>query len=495
MGLSIARDSFEPREYQQFVDKVRLDLEVLQQLLQRDGFGDGPASIGAEVEFYIVDSRGRVQPINTEIQAGLDDPQLTVELNRFNLEYNLSPQDFRGTPFGNTERELQQAISRINRVAAPMDGKLVSIGILPTLRRKNFNLRMMTDMPRYHALANYLRELRGGPFDINIRGRDRLDLQADDVTLEGANTSHQLHWRVPTRRFAEFYNAVQLVTPVVLALAANSPTLFQKRLWDETRVALFKQSIDSRAPHQKAWRHPPRVYFGNGWLHHAWEAFAAALALYPPIIPQLGEEDPQQVLAEGGTPELAEMKLHHGTTWPWNRAVYDHHDGGHLRIEMRALPAGPTPVDMSANGLFMIGASLALVNHMQHIASVMPFAYAEHNFYRAARLGLDADLIWPGPSHFELLDLPVTEIAQRLLPMAEDALSRTGLDASELQRLFSVLRGRLETGMSGARWQRRTVARLRRQYDKRESYRRMLEIYMTNSDGGKPLHEWSLDVD
>ncbi len=494
MGLLITNETFQAQDYQDFMARVRLELEVLQALLQREGFGEGPSSIGAEVEFYIVGDKGRVRPINTAISEQLNDPLLTVELNRFNLEYNLSPQPFAGAPFLASEIELQQAVNNINAVAAPMGGKLVSIGILPTLKQEDFRLEMMTDTPRYRVLAKSLREQRGGPFRIDISGEDSMHLETDEVTLEGANTSYQLHWRVPAERFADYYNAVQLITPLALALGANSPGLFQKNLWDETRVALFTQSIDSRSPNQKAWRHPPRVYFGNGWLRHAWEAFAVAPTLYSPLIPIVGDERPWEVFGEGGVPELAALKLHHGTTWPWNRAVYDEHDNGHLRIEMRALPAGPTPIDMSANGLFLIGAAMAMLDDIEHIASVMPFHYAEHNFYRAAKNGLDAELIWPGDGYFEMLDQPVADIIAQLLPPAEEALAHSGLAQTEVSRLFDVLRGRLACRMSGARWQRDIVQKLRKNASVNDAYTAMLERYMANSDSGLPLHEWSVEI-
>jgi len=221
VGLSIKNSEFTAEEFEQFAAKVRTDLTALTRLLDRPGFGEGESSIGAEVEFYIVNPDLRVQPINTEIAASVQDPQLTVELNRFNLEYNLSPQAFRGDPFARTEQELLAAIRRINRHAAPLGGELVPIGILPTLRQSDMGAKVMTDEPRYHVLSNALLKQRGEPFSIHIGGNDVIDLEADDVTMEGANTSFQLHWRVPAHRFADYFNAVQLVTPIVLALASN----------------------------------------------------------------------------------------------------------------------------------------------------------------------------------------------------------------------------------------------------------------------------------
>ena len=492
MGLSIKTTEFAPEEFERFAAKVRTDLKALTRLLNRPGFGEGASSIGAEVEFYIVNPALRVQPINTEIAARVQDPQLTVELNRFNLEYNLSPQAFKGSPFARTEQELLSAIQRINQHAASLDGELVPIGILPTLRQSDMGAKAMTDEPRYHALSKALIQQRGEPFSIHIGGNDVINLEADDVYMEGANTSFQLHWRVPAHRFADYFNAVQLVTPVVLALASNSPSLFGHHLWGETRIALFKQSIDSRSPNHKTWRHPPRVYYGNGWTRSAWELFAASASLYPPIIPLMSEEDPMAVIDRGDVPKLAELRLHQGTTWPWNRAIYDHTEGGHLRIEIRSMPAGPTAADMCANGLFIIGAALAVLDDIHHLTSILPFHYTEHNFYRAAKYGVGAEIIWPHKNQVQLQDTPLLNVARDLLPRARDALAQTAVDESEIHRLLGIIEGRIETAMSGARWQRQITESLFKSLSPDEAFQTMLSLYMANQKTNTPLHEWTL---
>ncbi|OJS99520.1 hypothetical protein [Marinobacter nauticus] len=492
MGLSIEQSEFTAEEFDRFAAKVRTDLTALTRLLDRPGFGEGEPSIGAEVEFYIVNPDLRVQPINTEIATSVQDPQLTVELNRFNLEYNLSPQAFKGAPFARTEQELLKAMRRINQHAAPLNGELVPIGILPTLRQSDMGAKVMTDEPRYHALSNALIQQRGEPFSIHIGGNDVIDLEADDVTMEGATTSFQLHWRVPAHRFADYFNAVQLVTPIALALASNSPSLFGHHLWDETRIALFKQSVDSRSPNHRTWKHPPRVYYGNGWARSAWELFAASASLYPPILPLMSEEDPMTVIDRGEVPELAELRLHHGTTWPWNRAIFDHTDGGHLRIEIRSMPAGPTAVDMCANGLFVIGAALAVLEDIRHLTSILPFHYTEHNFYRAAKYGVGADIIWPHKDQVQLQDTPLLNVARDLQPRAREALLRTAVDEAEIQRLLGVIEGRIQTRMTGARWQRQVTESFFRSQTTDESFKSMLSVYMANQKTNTPVHEWTL---
>ncbi len=492
MGLSIKQSEFTAEDFDRFAAKVRTDLTALTRLLNRPGFGEGKSSIGAEVEFYIVNPDLRVQPINTELAARVQDPQLTVELNRFNLEYNLSPQVFKGAPFARTEQELLAAMQRINQHAAPLNGELVPIGILPTLRQSDMGAKAMTDEPRYHALSNALIQQRGEPFSIHIGGNDVINLEADDVTLEGATTSFQLHWRVPAHRFADYFNAVQLVTPIALALASNSPSLFGHHLWDETRIALFKQSVDSRSPNHRTWKHPPRVYYGNGWARSAWELFAASASLYPPILPLMSEEDPMAVIDRGEVPELTELRLHHGTTWPWNRAIFDHTDGGHLRIEIRSMPAGPTAVDMCANGLFVIGAALAVLEDIRHLTSILPFHYTEHNFYRAAKYGIGADIIWPHKDQVQLQDTPLLNVARDLLPRAREALQQTAVDEAEIHRLLGIIEGRIRTRMTGARWQRQVTESFFRTQAPDEAFKSMLSLYMANQKTNTPLHEWTL---
>jgi len=493
MGMDITQDCFTAGDYDRFNSKLRDNLRALQQLLAQPDFGTGEDSLGAELEFYLVDEAGNPAPCNQAILARAGNPQLTPELNRFNLEYNLTPQPFRGSPFQQFERELQRVMQQTNAVAAELGAQLLPIGILPTATLQQFGHSMMTDLPRYRAMDKALRQLRGAPFEVHIDGKPPLDLRWDDVTLEGANTSFQLHWRLPPARFANSFNAVQLVTPIALALAANSPLLFGHELWQETRIALFKQSIDCRDENHAQRKYPPRVYFGNGWLQQgALELFASTVALFPPIMPVLHEDDPLQQLAAGELPQLHELKLHQGSTWPWNRAIYDHQAGGHVRMEMRALPAGPSLEDMSASAAFLLGCALALRDSMPQRINLLPFRFAEHNFYRAAQAGLDASIMWPSSSQIKVVEYPLLELAQRLLPMASDALQQAGMDSTEVTRLLDNIQTRIEQRCNGASWQLRTLHALQRDGLSAEAARyAMLQRYRDNFYQHKPVSQWS----
>ena len=493
MGIEIGQDTFSQQDFDRFNDKIRANLHALQQLLDQPGFGIGADSLGAELEFYLVDKQGDPCPCNEAILKTAGNPQLTPELNRFNLEYNLNPHPFKGAPFKAFEQELQQAIADTNRIAAQQGAQLLPIGILPTVTLAQFGHQMMTDQPRYRAMDNALRRMRGAPFEVHIDGKPPLNLTWDDVTLEGANTSFQLHWRLNPDQFADSFNAVQLVTPIALALAANSPLLFGHELWQETRIALFKQSIDCRDENHAQRKYPPRVYFGNGWLRQgALELFASTVALFPPIMPVLHEEDPLQRLAQGELPQLHELKLHQGSTWPWNRAIYDHHDGGHVRMEIRALPAGPSLQDMSATGAFLLGSAIALRDSMPDRTNLLPFKFAEHNFYRAAQHGLDAVMLWPSSSQIKVVEYEVLELARRLVPMAEDALQQAGMAHSEAKRLMDNIRDRIQARTNGAQWQLSILHQLQaRGLNPEDATHQMLEHYRQHFYSQQSVSQWS----
>lgn len=370
MGLEISKDVFDESEFEAFQRKLEVDLAALGSLLDRPGFGEGAATIGAEVELNLMDDRARPAPVNHRLLQRLPDPRLSLEINRYNVEVNARPLPLVGASLAALETELRDALTKVRGAARDLGARVVPIGILPTLRETDLGAAVMTDGHRYRALSAGLRRLRHQPFLIDIQGEEELCVRAEDVTFEGANTSLQVHLRVTPGAFADTFNAAQLATAMVLACAGNSPFFLGRRLWRETRVALFRQAVDDRsnvAPDD--WR-PARVSFGHGWVRQgALELFAESVALHAPVLPVLGAEDPAAVLRAGGVPALSELRLHHGTIWHWNRAVFDDASGGHLRIEMRALPAGPTAADMTANAAFLLGLTLALAPRMRELTA------------------------------------------------------------------------------------------------------------------------------
>ncbi|MCV6604213.1 MAG: glutamate--cysteine ligase [Porticoccaceae bacterium] len=483
MGTGVADWSFTEQDFLAFQTRLDEQLEQLKQVIASPGFGSDPLQIGAELEMYLTDKNGDISLSNQNLLSSLDDPQFQPELNQYNLELNLSPFAIDKDPLGNLHREMQQKTARLETVAAEQGVDVVPIGILPTLRQEHLHKGLMTRLPRYHNLANHLYQQRGEDFDVNINGEDPLSVSFADISAEGANTSFQVHCMVPPDEFTRFFNGAQLSAPLVTAMAANSPIFLGHKLWDETRIALFKQSLDVRQRGQANWRQPTRVNFGLGWLRHSpWELFAEAVALYPVILPALNEQADDSAI-----PALKELSLHLGTIWSWHRPVYCHHGSGHIRLEFRAIPAGPTSMDMIANGAFAIGLAAGLVDVVDDLISSVPFRFAEYNFYRAAQSGLNSKILWPlkgrSPQETE-----VTRVVEELLPVAEQGLARLGISGGN--NYLAVIEERLQQRMTGARWQKKALDHFDANSNREAACHQMLQCYLQQCRSALPVAQW-----
>ena len=489
MSIAITRDTFSDADYARFGERLATQVAHLTRVCSRPGFGAGPASIGAELELPLVGSDWRPCPCNLAVLSDLADPRATVEIARFNLELNLTPVTAAGAPFTVLGDEITSLLRALGPIAAKHGARVVPVGILPSVLPSDVTHDAMTDLPRYRALERAVNRLRRGPAHLRIRGDDSLDITDHGVMMEGANTSFQVHLRVPADRFADTYNAAQLATTVAVAISGNSPVFLDHLLWDETRIAVFKQSVDARTSDDLAWHRPARVAFGHGWVRKgAPELFADAVRLHPPIFPVCDEthlDDP-----DADVPELAELRLHQGTVWRWNRAIYDPHVDGHLRIEYRALPGGPTIPDMMANAAFMLGLTIGLADDIDALLDGLPFNLAETSFYRAARDGVNAVLLWPAASGASPQERAVRELATALLPVAERGLIALGVDAEERNRCLSVIANRIDVGQTGARWQRSALHSLRRGHSRQNALTQLVSEYAARADTQQPVHTW-----
>jgi hypothetical protein len=490
MGREIERDHFDQADVDAFEERLRAGLAALGALLERPGFGAGPLSIGAELELALVDGEGRAAPLNEELLASLPPERWASELNRFNIEYCTRPAPLAGRPFTILGGELAGALDGIGAVAAERGSRAVAIGILPTLEPGDLGPGALTESHRFRALDAGLERFK--PTDLlQIEGPEPLSVTLEGISAEGANAALQLHLQVPPEDFARTFNAAQMATAPALALAVNSPTFLGHILWEETRVPLFHQAVDGHDGSATAFR-PYRVAFGHGWVRDgALELFEECVALHPPLIPISGDGDDLADVAEGRSPELAELRLHSGTTWRWNRPVYDPADGGHLRIEFRALPAGPTVPDMLANAAFLVGLTLAL-REETWMPVAFPFGGARRNFFQAALRGLDATLVWPSPRAPSPVARPAVDLARALIPRAREGLAGAGVDAGEVDDLLGIVDERLATRVTGARWQRETLRAHQRRMPRRRALAAMLERYLELADLGEPVHRWPM---
>ena len=496
MGQEIAREAFSQEDHARFRKRLEQGLEVLRRLVARPDFGVGPRSVGVELELSLIDARGAPLPVNQAVLQETLDPRFTFELNRFNLECNLHPTPLEGRPFAALQEQLSEALSELARAAAVHSGRIVSIGILPTLRAEHLRASAMTDSARYRVLAAALRRIRARPFALRIEGQDALAIDTEDITFEGAATSLQLHIRVSPGEFDAAFNAAQLATAPALAVACNSPIFLGRQLWEETRIALFRQAADDRTHAEQLQHAPPRVGFGERWIDGgAVELFESANA-YEVLLPQVGAEDPMEALRAGATPRLDELRLHQGTVWSWNRPVYDPAGRGHLRIELRALPAGPSVCDMLANMAFLVGLTYALKSSAHVWTRRLSFEAAEQNFYRAAQRGLEARLWWFGASdEAEPRLVPATVLVQELLPLARAGLESAGVEPSDSAPWLDIIRARCSSAQTGASWQRATLRALETQgLSRAAALAILLARYTEQVEADRPVHTWPIEA-
>lgn len=494
MGAPIDREAFDEAEYHEFARRLRAQLATLAELVGRPAFGIGPLTLGAELELFLVDDGGRPVCCNAEVVRRAAHPALSLEADRFDLECTTTPIELRGRPFTALREELVETTAVVRAAAAASGARPLAIGILPTLVATDLQAESLSDGARYRALSAALRRLRGEPFAMHIRGDEVLDVACEDVTFEGATASWQVHLRVPPAAFACTYNAALVATAPALAVAVNSPLFLGRRLWQETRVALFRQAVDERpGGDETPWR-PARVSFGHGWVREgAYELFARAVAMHPPVLPALTPEEHK--VPPGEAPALTELRLHLGTVWHWIRPVYDPRGGGHLRIEMRALPSGPTLDDMLGNTAFLVGLTLALAPRMDELLHRFTFGQARWSFYQAARHGLEAELLWPSEEPPSPRPARGAELVARLLPLARQGLVEAGVEAAEADARLAVVAARLPQGRTGARWQLDGLAALERGGEgmpRTAAVAALLARYARLAEEGIPVAAWPI---
>ncbi len=488
MGRDIQAIKISGEDRRRYRDKVRRSLDVFARMLRERMFEEDPSLIGQEIELNLVDSRGTPSMRNAAVLDAIADPAWATEVGQFNLEINVPPRRLDGDALADLEQEVRASLNAGDAKAREDGSRLVMIGILPTLGNHDLHLGTMSANDRYRVLNEQIFAARGEDMRISIDGPEQLLTHADSILPEAACTSVQLHVQVSPDAFASYWNAAQAIAGVQVALAANSPFLFGKQLWHETRITLFEQATDTRPDELKEQGVRPRVWFGERWITSVFDLFEENLRYFPALLPICEDEDPQAVLDRGGCPQLAEMSLHNGTIYRWNRPIYAAVDGKpHLRVENRVLPAGPSVVDVMANAAFYYGLVRALAEERRPIWTQMSFGTAAENLHEAARHGMDAQLYWPG-----LGEAPVAELVlRRLLPLAREGLGRWGVRPAHADRLLGIIEQRCLTGRTGAAWQIGTVAALTGLgADRPEALRLMTQRYIEHMHANEPVHTW-----
>jgi gamma-glutamyl:cysteine ligase YbdK (ATP-grasp superfamily) len=492
MGRDIEPIKISGEDRRKYREKLRRSLDVFDRMLRESIFDPSLSLVGQEIELNLVDDRGQPSMRNAAVLDAIANPAWATELGQFNIEINMPPRELAGAALAGLEDEIRADLNAADSKARGSGSRLVMVGILPTLRQDDVNESTLSANARYRVMNEQIFAARGEDLRISIEGSEQLLTHADSITPEAACTSVQLHLQVSPEEFASYWNAAQAIAGVQVALGANSPFLFGRQLWHETRITLFEQATDTRPEELKQQGVRPRVWFGERWITSVFDLFEENIRYFPALLPICEDEDPLAVLQGGSAPRLEEMTLHNGTIYRWNRPVYAAVDGKpHLRVENRVLPAGPSVADTMANAAFYYGLVRALAEAQRPIWTQMSFATAAENLHSAARHGLDAQLYWPG-----LGEAPAPELVlRRLLPLAREGLTRWGVRHADADRLLGIIEQRCLTGQTGASWQVATVeAAQGGASDRGEALRLMTQQYIEQMHTNEPVHAWPVGV-
>ena len=482
------------KSMQGFVKKLLKDVQALNYMLENDWFEDDIIRIGAEQEMCVVDKK-TMKPncIAMDVLSKMKKHKwVETELAQFNLEINLQPQIFKGNCLSAMENELNNNLSIISETLKKFKSKLILTGILPTLRKFDLELDNLTPKKRYKALMEAINsQLIGSAYELRLMGIDELLVKHDSPLLEACNTSFQVHLQVTPKQFVPFHNIAQTLAAPMIAISSNSPIVFGKRLWHESRIALFQQALDTRTTHRHMRERSPRVTFGSDWLDESiLEIYKEDIARFRVLLSADVEEDSLAMIADGKVPKLRALQVHNSTVYRWNRPCYGVSDTGkpHLRIENRVLPAGPTTRDEMANAALWLGAMIGYGEEYKDIRDFISWEDVRDNFGKAARYGIDTKFTWFKDRKVSALDLMLEEV----IPLARKGLEKQGVSGGEIDTYLGVIEERAKSQMSGARWQLRAFTKLRKEVSRDEAASVLTACIIKNQEQQIPVHKWPM---
>lgn len=481
MGEEIQYSHFNKTDYQQFYSQLEEETALLKSWFDSNHFSTAPLMAGYELEAWLIDDKGKPAAINEAFLRSADDDLLSPELARFNIELNVDPQQLSDDVLTRFESGLDDLWQRCSATARGLGSEIMGVGILPTLEDSELTLENISLLDRYKALnEQVLRQRKGVEIELNINGEDHLQVSHRDVMLESAATSLQIHTQVPQDMAARYYNASVILSAPMVAVSGNSPCLFGRRLWHETRIPVFEQSVPTGGYGGAAAGPVHRVSFGSDYIRESlFECFHENLEHFPVLLPVHYHTSPD---------EVRHLRLHNGTIWRWNRPLigFDENDGDsrkpHLRIEHRVCASAPSTIDNIANIAFYYGLAQYYATRDIEPESEMAFTDAKDNFYRAAQIGLKHKTRWMSKKTDTLQRI----ILERMLLEAETGLYRLGISQSDSRRYLGVIQQRVESNQTGSRWQLDFL-------DAHHDDRSLLTLnYLKNQKTGLPVHEWDL---
>ncbi len=488
MGSKTVRILEGKRQRAVYLHHLVRDMEALELMIQRDMFEKSPLRIGAEQEFCIVDREFLPDNNSLEILQEINDSHFTTEIGNYNLEINTDPIPIGKDCFSVLHKDLDSLMDKAKNAAQKFDSRILITGILPTIAPKHTTLESMTAVERYFVLNEAAKEYRGQDFSIHIKGVDEVNMLHDSVMLEGCNTSFQMHLQLDPDEFVDMFNWSQAITGPVLAACCNSPLLFGKELWSETRIALFTQSVDVRTNSFLLNENQPRVSFESKWQTGSIsDVFKDNIARFRSILTSDFEDDSVDLLEKGEIPKLKALCLHNGTVYRWNRACYGVGGGKpHLRIECRYIPSGPTVTDQIANMAFWVGLMKGKPGKYNEIHRMMDFKELKSNFLAAARYGMAAQFHWDGKLY------PAQQLLSEVfLPIAEEGLRKTGISDQEIEKYLSVIKNRINTH-NGSEWITKSYRNLLTTKKPDAALQILTANMYLNQESKYPVSEWKV---
>lgn len=494
MGDAVSSQRYTPEQRTRYREQLNADLETFDAYLQEAHFVDH-GTIGMELELNLVDEQMQPKLCNGAVLNAIDDEDFQSEIGAYNFELNHPVLSVAGTGLDDLRQGLAARLQKAEQGAAHADAHVAMIGTLPTVTPELLrDAAWITNENRYKALSNAIVDARGELVHIDIGDREFFDEEFDDVAPESTCTSMQLHLQVAPNRFAVAWNASQAIAGVQAALSANSPLFVGRKLWHESRIPVFTQSIDTRTPELVAQGVRPRVWFGERWITSVFDLFEENVRYFPAVLPESREASGAPEM-RGESPALHYLTLHNGTVWRWNRPIYapgPEDEPAHIRVENRLLPAGPTVADMVADAAFYYGMVNFFAEQNRPVWSRLSFHDAERNFFAGARSGMYSRMEWPTLGHIDVGEL----VRKRLLPQARKGLEMLGVDKELIEQNMSIIDERARTRQNGATWQLRTLNNLKPRVTEPGSPERqaalatMMQLYRENQATGRPVHEW-----
>ncbi len=487
MGLLTVKEIVGLEAQRECLTHLLSDLEILDQMINKNMLESGITRIGAEQEMCLTDFDFHPTKKSLKILSRLDRNYFTTELALFNLELNTQPAELKSRCFSELESSLKSHLAEAYQAAAEEDTKIILTGILPTLKQKNLNLDHITPLNRYTTLNKILRKIRGNEFKLHIKGVHQFIVTHRSILFEACNTSFQIHLQLDPNKMIDEYNWAQAIAGPVLSVVTNSPLLMGRELWSETRIALFQQSVDLRNASYLLREQKARVAFGTNWIKDSiLELYRDDMARYSPILTSEDYENSESIFLSGNIPKLTALNLFNGTLYKWNRLCYGVTAGKpHLRIENRYIPAGPTLVDEVANAAFWIGLMKGLPEKYCNLQTKMDFDDARGNFVRAARTGLETCFDWFGRS------ISASQLLlEELLPISKKGLIKENVSVEDIEFYLGIIKNRIKAQQTGSSWMVKNHRILRKKMTRESANFALTNEIYKNQRLNRPINEW-----